>query len=499
MRGGLGNDPVVEDDDVVRAHVIGRSKVSATGSSPPPTRRGARDWSIRLSAFDLLFHRHRHAGAMNGRQLAQKVAELRRPLRVLYTSGNTFGAFDSSGRLGEGVLLADQAVPQGRACRMVRLCLDRAIDHMGDPIPLPYSVQEDLERFLKENPPRRNSVLVAVSAALLCRTDRSPRPIGLRRHHGRACETPCENCFRPRSRSSGHRLDRCAVVSSKVRACSDPPALMKACGGSCVSSMNRRFRVRSLKPSCIRQATNGHLRLVCAADQHVGLDQQRVSREHVTERHEVRLGPLAPYRSPRSRRIAFAVSCPSTISINRSNRSTHDIGPAAQTMRSALVTTASLARSIFGKRRLSSLCSHHVVVARRCIQQTGFREQKHAAAKRADQSPGGVSGGAAMRPLARIAASVVQSSCDRRGFRAPGWRRRGRACRWRRPPGSQAASHPHRFAVERQGLPAEADLAASEMHDMVGQRQEVGHAGHGRVHAAFQHQNRELHGGLQTV
>jgi len=25
---------------------------------------------------------------------------------------------------------------------------------MGDPIPLPYSVQEDLERFLKENPPK---------------------------------------------------------------------------------------------------------------------------------------------------------------------------------------------------------------------------------------------------------------------------------------------------------------------------------------------------------
>ena len=36
-----------------------------------------------------------------------------------------------------------------------RYGLDRAIDHMGDPIPLPYSVQEDLERFLKENPPEK--------------------------------------------------------------------------------------------------------------------------------------------------------------------------------------------------------------------------------------------------------------------------------------------------------------------------------------------------------
>ena len=91
---------------------------------------------------------------MNGRQLAQKVAELRRPLRVLYTSGHTFGAFDSSGRLGEGVLLLAKPYRKAELARMVRLCLDRAIDHMGDPIPLPYSVQEDLERFLKENPPK---------------------------------------------------------------------------------------------------------------------------------------------------------------------------------------------------------------------------------------------------------------------------------------------------------------------------------------------------------
>jgi hypothetical protein len=36
---------------------------------------------------------------------------------------------------------------------MVRLALDRAVDLMGDPIPTPYSVLPDLERFLKENPP----------------------------------------------------------------------------------------------------------------------------------------------------------------------------------------------------------------------------------------------------------------------------------------------------------------------------------------------------------
>jgi CheY-like chemotaxis protein len=105
--------------------------------------------------FDLLFTDIVMPGAMNGRQLAQKVAELRRPLRVLYTSGNTFGAFDTSGRLGEGVLLLTKPYRKAELARMVRLCLDRAIDHMGDPIPLPYSVQEDLERFLRENPPEK--------------------------------------------------------------------------------------------------------------------------------------------------------------------------------------------------------------------------------------------------------------------------------------------------------------------------------------------------------
>ena len=39
---------------------------------------------------------------------------------------------------------------------MVRLSLDRPIDHIGDPIPTPYSVQQDVERFLRENPPKRD-------------------------------------------------------------------------------------------------------------------------------------------------------------------------------------------------------------------------------------------------------------------------------------------------------------------------------------------------------
>jgi len=154
LRGGSETILCVEDDDVVRAHVAGR--LESLGYKVIPASNAAQALELVNSgaAFDLLFTDIVMPGAMNGRQLAQKVAELRRPLRVLYTSGHTFGAFDSSGGLAYGVLLLAKPYRKAELARMVRLCLDRAIDHMGDPIPLPYSVQEDLERFLKENPPK---------------------------------------------------------------------------------------------------------------------------------------------------------------------------------------------------------------------------------------------------------------------------------------------------------------------------------------------------------
>jgi CheY-like chemotaxis protein len=146
----------VEDDDVVRAHVVGRLESLGYKVITASNAAQALDLVNSGVAFDLLFTDIVMPGAMNGRQLAQQVAKLRRPLRVLYTSGNTFGAFESSVRLGEGVLLLTKPYRKAELARMVRLCLDRAIDHMGDPIPLPYSVQEDLARFLKENPPKPN-------------------------------------------------------------------------------------------------------------------------------------------------------------------------------------------------------------------------------------------------------------------------------------------------------------------------------------------------------
>ncbi|KRQ98205.1 hypothetical protein CQ12_29655 [Bradyrhizobium jicamae] len=155
LRGGTETILCVEDDDVVRAHVIGRLESLGYKVIAAANAAQALELINAGTPFDLLFTDIVMPGAMNGRQLAQKVAELRTPLRVLYTSGNTFGAFDLDKRPGEGVLLLAKPYRKAELARMVRLCLDRAIDHQGDPIPLPYSVQEDVERFLKENPPKR--------------------------------------------------------------------------------------------------------------------------------------------------------------------------------------------------------------------------------------------------------------------------------------------------------------------------------------------------------
>lgn len=153
LPGGSETILCVEDDDVVRTHVTGRLQSLGYTVITASNAVEALQTVDAGVTFDLLFTDIVMPGAMNGRQLAQKVAGLRPPLRVLYTSGNTFGAF-ANARPGEGVLLLKKPYRKAELARMVRLALDRAIDHMGDPIPLPYSVQDDLERFLKESQPK---------------------------------------------------------------------------------------------------------------------------------------------------------------------------------------------------------------------------------------------------------------------------------------------------------------------------------------------------------
>ena len=152
LRGGSETILCVEDDDFVRDLVTARLRSLGYHVISARNATEALAFVNAGTAFDLLFTDIVMPGNINGRQLAEKVAGLRQPLRVLYTSGNTFGVLSSEKGLGEGVLLLTKPYRKAELARMVRLGLDRPLDHVGDPIPMPYSVQDDVERFLKENP-----------------------------------------------------------------------------------------------------------------------------------------------------------------------------------------------------------------------------------------------------------------------------------------------------------------------------------------------------------
>jgi PAS domain S-box-containing protein len=107
------------------------------------------------AAFDLLFTDIVMPGSMNGRQLAETVMAGRPSLRVLFTSGYSDGAIPLQGRVGHGIPLLAKPYRRAELARMLRRCLDLAVDPAGDPIPLPYSVQPDLHRFLRKNPPEQ--------------------------------------------------------------------------------------------------------------------------------------------------------------------------------------------------------------------------------------------------------------------------------------------------------------------------------------------------------
>jgi DNA-binding LytR/AlgR family response regulator len=63
-------------------------------------------------------------GGMNGRQLADEVAKLYSPLKVLFTSGYTENAFIHNGRLEAGVLLLSKPYAKSELARMIRKALD---------------------------------------------------------------------------------------------------------------------------------------------------------------------------------------------------------------------------------------------------------------------------------------------------------------------------------------------------------------------------------------
>jgi len=155
VQGGHETILCVEDDRKIRDYVTMQLetlgyKVIVAGSADEAlaiVRQGA--------AFDLLFTDIVMPGSMNGRQLAETLMDGRPSLRVLFTSGYSDGALPLQGRLGQGIPLLTKPYRRAELARLLRRCLDIAVDPAGDPIPTPYSVQPDLKRFLRKYPPKQ--------------------------------------------------------------------------------------------------------------------------------------------------------------------------------------------------------------------------------------------------------------------------------------------------------------------------------------------------------
>ena len=141
----------VEDDREVRQFVtiqlesLGYKIIVASDAAEALAIAG------RGTPFDLLFTDIVMSGPMNGRQLAERMIAERPALRVLFTSGYAYGAVHAQGRTGQGIPMLTKPYRKAELARMLRRCLDPAVDSAGDPIPQPYSVQPELSRFLRKN------------------------------------------------------------------------------------------------------------------------------------------------------------------------------------------------------------------------------------------------------------------------------------------------------------------------------------------------------------
>jgi PAS domain S-box-containing protein len=125
--GGAETILVVEDDPMVLTSVtaqlvsLGYNVLSAANATE------ALAMADNGTAFDLLFTDVIMPGPMNGRQLAEAMAQRRTDLKVLFTSGYTESAVIHHGRLDPGVLLLTKPYRKQDLARMLRRALEGEI------------------------------------------------------------------------------------------------------------------------------------------------------------------------------------------------------------------------------------------------------------------------------------------------------------------------------------------------------------------------------------
>ena len=117
---------VVEDDDLVRRHVVTLLRALGYATITASDGREALSMIERVDEvkFDLLFTDVIMPGGMNGGQLAEHAIFLRPGLRVLYTSGYTENAVVHHGRLQAGIVLLNKPYRRADLARKIREVLD---------------------------------------------------------------------------------------------------------------------------------------------------------------------------------------------------------------------------------------------------------------------------------------------------------------------------------------------------------------------------------------
>ncbi|MCP3402476.1 ATP-binding protein [Bradyrhizobium sp. CCGB20] len=148
--GGTETILCVEDDRDVRQFVTVQLESLGYKVIPAANAADALAIAARGTPFDLLFTDIVMAGALNGRELADEMVAARPSLRVLFTSGYAHDAPHGPGHATMGAPLLTKPYRKAELARMLRRSLDTAVDDAGDPIPTPYSVQAEVEGFLRK-------------------------------------------------------------------------------------------------------------------------------------------------------------------------------------------------------------------------------------------------------------------------------------------------------------------------------------------------------------